>query len=216
MVFADRRDAGHRLAAALEHLRGRSPFVLAIPRGGVVVGRAVAEHLRAPLEAIIPRKLRAPFNAELAIGAIAEDGAVFVDEGLARGVDAAYLDQEIAAQRAEIERRVRAYRGGRSLPQLDGVTAIVVDDGIATGATMIAALRAARTLGPVRLVAAIPVSPPDGVARMAREADEVVCLVAPHAFYAVGQFFEDFAQVEDGEVIALLRTSVNSESSAGV
>jgi predicted phosphoribosyltransferase len=216
MVFTDRRDAGRRLAAALAHLRDRRPHVLAIPRGGVVVGREVAGLLRAPLEVIIPRKLRAPLNAELAIGAVAEDGAVFVDEGLARGVDQAYLDQEITAQRTEIERRVRVYRGGRSLPRLDGLTAIVVDDGIATGATMIAALRAARGLGPARLVAAVPVAPPDGVARLAREADEVVCLAAPQAFYAVGQFFEDFTQVEDEEVIALLRAGVNFESSAGV
>ncbi len=204
MVFADRRDAGRRLAAALDHLRERRPIVIAVPRGGVVVGHEVATHLRAPLDVIVPRKLRAPYNPELAIGAVAEGGAVFVDEGIARGIGAAYVEQEIAAQRTEITRRVLAYRGGRAIPALDGRAAIVVDDGIATGATMIAALRAVRGMTPARLVAAVPVAPPDGIARLAREADEVVCLVAPAVFHAVGQFYGDFAQVDDGEVMALL------------
>jgi putative phosphoribosyl transferase len=215
MVFIDRRDAGRRLAAALSHLRDRRPFVLAVPRGGVVVGRVVADHLRAPLDVIVPRKLRAPFNPELAIGAVAEGGAVFVDELTARGIGAVYLEQEIATQREEIERRKKVYRGDRELPELEGATAIVVDDGIATGATMIAALRAARSLGPARLVAAVPVAPPEGVARMAREADEVVCLEAPAAFYAVGQFYDDFAQVEDEEVVASLRAEANPQSLPG-
>lgn len=204
MVFRERRDAGRRLAEALAHVRDRRPLVLAVPRGGVVVGREVADYLAAPLEVVVPRKLRAPFNPELAIGAVAEGGAVFVDEDTARGVGGDYLETEIAAQRREIERRVQVYRGGRPLPNLAGHTAIVVDDGIATGATLVAALRAARALGPERLVAAVPVAPPEGVARLAREADEVVCLFAPEMFYAVGQFYEDFTQVEDDEVVALL------------
>jgi len=204
MVFADRRDAGRRLAAALDHLRERSPIVIAVPRGGVVVGHEVATHLQAPLDVIVPRKLRAPYNPELAIGAVAEGGAVFIDEGIARGIAPAYLEQEIAAQRAEIARRVQVYRGGRPIESPEGRAAIVVDDGIATGATMIAALRAVRSLRAAHLVAAVPVAPPDGLARLAREADEVVCLVAPPMFHAVGQFYDDFAQVDDGEVTALL------------
>jgi predicted phosphoribosyltransferase len=204
VVFADRRDAGRRLAAALLHLRDHRPYVLAVPRGGVVVGRQVADVLRAPLDVVVPRKLRAPFNPELAIGAVAEGGAVFVDEETAYGVPQTYIDAEVAAQRQEISRRIGAYRGGRPLPPLAGHTAIVVDDGIATGATLVAALRAVRSLGPDRLVAAVPVAPPEGVARLATEADEVVCLSAPPAFYAVGQFYEDFRQIEDEEVIALL------------
>ncbi|MGH2375802.1 MAG: phosphoribosyltransferase [bacterium] len=204
MVFADRRDAGRRLAAALGGLRDRRPIVIAVPRGGVVVGHEVATHLGAPLDVIVPRKLRAPFNPELAIGAVAEGGAVFIDEGIARGIEAVYVAQEIAAQRAEIVRRVHVYRGDRTIPPLEGRVAVVVDDGIATGATMIAALRAVRALAPSRLVAAVPVAPPDGIARLAREADEMVCLVAPSVFHAVGQFYENFAQVDDHEVTALL------------
>lgn len=212
MVFADRRDAGRRLAAVLDHLRDRQPSVIAVPRGGVVVGREVAVHLRAPLEVIVPRKLRAPYNPELAVGAVAEGGAVFIDEEIARGIGTAYLEQEMATQRAEIVRRVQAYRGGRSLPQLSGRAAIVVDDGIATGATMVAALRAVRALAPARLVAAVPVAPPEGIAGLAEEADEVVCLVAPTIFHAVGQFYEDFTQVDDSEVVRLLAARLTGES----
>lgn len=204
MTFADRRDAGRRLAAALDHLRDRRPYVIAVPRGGVVVAREVAATLQAPIDVIVPRKLRAPYNQELAVGAVAEGGAVFIDEEIARGIGAAYLEQEIAVQRGEIARRVQVYRGTRRLPHLSGRTAIVVDDGIATGATMVAALRAVRVLAPDRLVAAVPVAPPDGIARLAREADEVVCLVAPPVFHAVGQFYEDFTQVDDSEVVRLL------------
>lgn len=204
MLFVDRRDAGRRLAAALAHLRDRRPIVIAVPRGGVVVGHEVATHLGAPLDVIVPRKLRAPFNPELAIGAVAEGGAVFIDEGIARGIGAPYLEQEIAAQRAEIARRVRVYRGDRAVAPVDGRVAIVVDDGIATGATMIAALRAVRASEPARLVAAVPVAPAEGIARLAREADEVVCLAAPAVFHAVGQFYQNFAQVDDRQVTALL------------
>lgn len=214
MVFADRRDAGRRLAAALAHLRDRRPVVLAVPRGGVVVAREVADALHAPIEVIVPRKLRAPFNPELAIGAVAEGGAVFVDEDTGRGVGSAYLEHEIATQRNEITRRVLVYRAGRPLPPLEGTTAIVVDDGIATGATMVAALRAVRALGPVRLVAAVPVAPPEGVARLAREADEVVCLAAPDLFHAVGQFYADFRQVEDDEVLGLLDAAARRQPSS--
>jgi predicted phosphoribosyltransferase len=204
MVFADRRDAGRRLAAALVHLRDRRPVILAVPRGGVVVGRQVADLLGAPLDVIVPRKLRAPFNPELAMGAVAEGGAVFIDEETGYGAGQKYIDAEVAAQREEVARRIAVYRTGRPLPDLTGRTAIVVDDGIATGATLVAALRAARVLAPARLVAAVPVASPEGVARLAAEADEVVCLSAPAAFHAVGQFYDDFRQVEDDEVIALL------------
>jgi len=215
MVFADRRDAGRRLAAALAHLRDRRPFVVAVPRGGVVVGREVANFLQAPLDVIVPRKLRAPFNPELAIGAVAEGGAVFIDEDTARGIGSGYLGQEIAAQRGEIARRVMVYRGGRSLPCLEGVTAIVVDDGIATGATMVAALRAVRALAPAQLVAAVPVAPPEGIVRLAKEADEVVCLAAPALFHAVGQFYADFSQIEDDEVVALLAGGLRPHTASG-
>jgi len=204
MIFSDRRDAGRRLAAALAHHRGQQLLVLAVPRGGVLVAREVADSLHATLSVIVPRKLRAPYNPELAIGAVAEGGAAFVDEELAGTAGPAYLAQEIAAQRAEIARRVGVYRGGKPLPDLTGTCAIVVDDGIATGATVIAALRAVRALGPAQLVVAVPVAPPDGLARLAKEADEVVCLQVPGEFHAVGQFFADFTQVDDRTVLAVL------------
>lgn len=207
MVFADRRDAGCRLAAALEHLRARQPVVIAIPRGGVVVGREVAALLGAPMDVIVPRKLRAPFNPELAIGAVAEGGAVYMEEETVRGISALYLEQEITTQRAEVARRVTAYRGSRPLIDVAGRTAILVDDGIATGATMVAALRAVRAARPARLVAAVPVAPPEALVRLAREADEVVCLAAPDHFQAVGQFYADFAQVTDAEVVRVLASS---------
>src|SRR5574341_633528 len=179
MLFRDRRDAGRRLASALAHFRERRPWVIAVPRGGVVIGREVADALGCPLDVIVPRKLRAPFNTELAIGAVAEGGAVFVDDVISRGVSAGYIEQEVAVQQREIVRRVHVYRGGRELPRLEGYTGIVVDDGIATGATIVAALRAVRSLVPERLVAAVPVAPLEGVARLAQEADEVVCLASP-------------------------------------
>jgi predicted phosphoribosyltransferase len=204
MMFADRRDAGRRLAAALAHYRGQLLLVLAVPRGGVLVAREVADFLHAPLSVIVPRKLRAPYNPELAIGAVAEGGAVFIDDDLAGTAGPAYLAQEVAAQRAEIARRVEVYRGGKPLPDLTRTCAIVVDDGIATGATVVAALRAVRTLHPARLVVAVPVAPPDSLARLAKEADEVVCLQAPEEFHAVGQFYADFTQVDDQTVLAVL------------
>ncbi|MCL8208526.1 MAG: phosphoribosyltransferase [Actinomycetia bacterium] len=213
MVFRDRRDAGRRLGRALAHLRERHPVVLAIPRGGVVVGREVATALEAPLAVVVPRKLRSPYNPELAIGAVAEDGAVFLDEELSRGLSREYVEQEVAVQRAEIARRIQAYRHGAPLPSLDGRTGIVVDDGIATGATMIAALRAVRARGPGWLVAAVPVAPAESLALLARDADEVVCLSTPPLFHAVGQFYEDFTQVDDDEVVALLQAATGPDAS---
>jgi predicted phosphoribosyltransferase len=204
MRFADRREAGQRLAIALEHLRERRPHVLAAPRGGVVVGGEVARALDAPLDAVVARKLRAPGNPELAIGAVAEGSGVYLDER--SGVSPEYIEREVAAQRLEIARRVQVYRQGRPLPDLRGRTVIVVDDGIATGATVIAALRAIREHAPAHMVVAVPVAPPESIARLAREADEVVCLAAPGAFYAVGQFYDSFAQVNDDEVNTVLAT----------
>lgn len=207
MTFRDRREAGRQLAAALQAYRDRRPYVLAIPRGGVVVGYEVAVALAAPLDVIVPRKLRAPYNPELAVGAVAHDGSVYLDSPLLRHLDVAedYLRDETDIQRGEIRRRMLLYRGDRPQPALNGAAAIVVDDGIATGSTMIAALRATRAAGPAVLVAAIPVAPAEIVGGLRREADDVICLYAPPVFYAVGQFYEDFGQTTDDEVIALLR-----------
>ncbi len=207
MLFRDRPEAGEHLAAALQAYRERRPFVLAIPRGGVVVGYAVSAALHAALDVIIPRKLRAPGNPELAIGAVTHDGTVYLDETLAGSLRVTddYLRDEIAVQSAEIQRRMRLYRDDRPPVDLGGKTAVVVDDGIATGSTMIADLRAVRAMRPEWVIAAIPVAPPDSVQRLGVEADEVICLHRPPVFYAVGQFYDSFAQTTDDEVIALLR-----------
>lgn len=207
MWFRDRQDAGEQLAAALQTFRDRQPYVLAIPRGGVVVGYVVATALAAPLDVLVPRKLRAPGNPELAIGAVAHDGTIYLDQALVHSlrVDDEYLRREAAEQTEEIHRRMRLYRGDRPLPDVTKQVALVVDDGIATGATMIAALRAVRAMRPQQVVAAIPVAPPEGAQRLSSEADEVVCLHRPVMFYAVGQFYDNFGQTTDAEVIALLR-----------
>jgi putative phosphoribosyl transferase len=204
-VFSDRRQAGQRLAAELEDLRGQDVVVLGIPRGGVEVGAEVAEALRAPLEVVIPRKIGAPGNPELGLGAVAEDVEV-LDERLIRilAVPDEYLRQEIADQRGEIERRQAAYRQGRGPIDLAGRVAVVVDDGVATGGTAVAALRWARHRGAARVVLAIPVAPPDAVRRLEGEADEVRVIETPEPFYAVGQWYVDFPQVSDERVIQLL------------
>ncbi len=207
MTFQDRREAGRQLAVALAAYRDRRPFVLAIPRGGVIVGYEVAKALGAPLDVVVPRKLRAPFNPELAVGAVAHDGSVYLDSPLVSHLDVTeeYVREETARQLEEIRRRMQIYRGDRPPAVLEGTTSIVVDDGIATGSTMIAALRATRAARPAHLVAAIPVAPAEGVAMLRREADDVVCLYTPPMFYAVGQFYVDFAQTDDAEVVELLR-----------
>ncbi len=207
MIFRDRGEAGQQLAAVLMPYRDRRPFVLAIPRGGVVVGYEVAVVLEAPLDVIVPRKLRAPYNPELAVGAVAHDGSVYLDSHLVTSlrITEDYLRAEIAQQLEEIRRRMRLYRGERPAPLLAGHVAVVVDDGIATGSTMIAALQAARAMGPVALVAAVPVAPADSVQRLRAEADDVLCLHVPELFYAVGQFYDDFGQTSDDEVTFLLR-----------
>jgi putative phosphoribosyl transferase len=204
--FDDRRDAGRRLAQLLLPLAGEGPVVVALPRGGVPVAGEVADALGAPLEVLAVRKLGAPHNPEYGIGAIAEDGTrVFDPEALAvLGINGGELDTIVVRESAELARRVEAYRGGRSLLPLAGRTVIVVDDGVATGVTDTAALRAIRRLGPSRLVLAVPVCAPDSLVRLEGEADEVFCLLAPPQLYGVGQWYRDFSQVSDEEVIEAL------------
>jgi putative phosphoribosyl transferase len=215
-LFADRVEAGRRLAAALGHLAGRDPIVLALPRGGVPVAAEVARALKAPLDVVLVRKIGMPFQPELALGAVAEGDPpqLFIDETLRRSfaVPDRYVEEAIARQRAEIERRRRLYGEGRAPLAIAGRTAIVVDDGIATGATTRVALRAVRGGKPARLVLAVPVAPPDSLDALAGEADEVVCLETPEPFGAIGQFYEDFAQLEDDEVIALLRDAARADA----
>ena len=201
-MFANRVEAGRRLGEALEQLAWPAVVVLGVPRGGVVVGREVAMLLEAPLDIVVPRKVRAPHNPELGLGAVAP-GVTFLDEDLigALGVSEAYLQQETAIQQEEVERRSQAYRQGRPAVELAGCSAVVVDDGIATGGTAVAALRWARAREAARVALAVPVMPAAARFRMEANADEVVALLEPEAFYAVGQWYLDFDQVSDDEVV---------------
>jgi len=205
VIFADRVEAGERLAVALARYKGADAVVLAIPRGGVIVGEAVARALGLPLDVVVPRKIGAPGNPELGLGAIAP-GVRVLDEWLIErlGVTEEYLEREIEAEEREIERRERVYRAGRPPVDVAGKVAIVVDDGVATGGTAIAALRWARAQGAARVVLAVPVAPPGSVPRLAREADEVVVLETPEPFFAVGEWYRRFDQTTDEEVIAAL------------
>lgn len=207
-MFRDRKDAGERLARELLHLKDRDPVVLALPRGGVAVAHPIAKALGAPLDAVLVRKIGAPWQPELAVGAIADSGTpeVFIDNRLARELAIApdYLTDETARQLAELERRRQAYCSGRTGLPIEGRTAVVVDDGIATGATMRVALRAVRHRNPVALVLAVPVAAQQTLVQLRAEADEAVCLEAPADLGAIGFFYEDFHQVTDREVTDLL------------
>ena len=212
-MYEDRIDAGERLAEALKAQAGPGTVILAIPRGGVVVGEVIARTLGVPLDVVVPRKVGAPGNAELGIGAVAP-GVRVLDPWLIErlGVSEEYLEREIAAQEAETIRRLEAYRAGRPPVDLHGRTAIVVDDGVATGGTAVAALRWARAQGAATVVLAVPVAPPQTMQRLRREADEVVALETPEPFFAVGEWYRSFDQTSDEEVItALARTAGSVE-----
>jgi putative phosphoribosyl transferase len=206
MVFADRAEAGRLLARRLAHLHDRSPVVLGLPRGGVPVAFEVARALHAPLDVIVVRKLGVPYQSELAMGAIGEDGVRVLNEQVL--YETRLRPDQVAAveqrERVELERRADRFRGGRARSPLIGRTAVIVDDGIATGSTARAACQVARAQGANRVVLAVPVAPPETVAQLADDADEVVCLSTPDRFFAVGQFYLDFSQTTDDEVVALL------------
>ncbi|MGQ9369028.1 phosphoribosyltransferase [Azospirillum sp. ST 5-10] len=206
LVFRDRADAGRQLAAALTRFKEQHPVVLALPRGGVPVAREVARALEAPLDLVLVRKIGAPFQPELAAGAVADGGHVEVvrNPEITDLVPPAWFEAEKARQLQEIERRRAAYLGGRPRAAIADRTAIVVDDGIATGATMRVALRAVRRAGPRRLVLAVPVAPRSTLAALSAEVDEVVCLATPEPFGAIGYFYDDFRQLDDAEVVRLL------------
>lgn len=210
MRFRDRRDAGQRLAAALGGLRDENVVVLALPRGGVPVAAEIATELRAPLDVLLVRKIGVPTQPEVAMGAVVEgdDPIVVRNEQVIRlsWVSADEFRNELRRQVAEIARRRQRYRTG---PPLDcaGRTVVLVDDGIATGATMRAAIRGLRQRKPKRLVVAVPVAPPSVLAELGNEADAVICLTQPSDFAAIGLFYNDFRQTEDEEVVALLDAS---------
>jgi putative phosphoribosyl transferase len=206
-LYADRADAGRRLAAASRRelagrvLSGRA-LVLAIPRGGVPIGRDVAAALNADLDLVVPRKIGAEGNPEYAIGAVMHDGTLYLNPEALRvtRADPEYIEREKAREMKEAARRLEAYRDGREEPVLSRRAVIVVDDGIATGATMIAALRWVKSRGASTIIAAAPVAPPSTLAELKEEANLVVCPHAPEPFYAIGAFDESFGQVSDQEV----------------
>ncbi|HXF88196.1 MAG TPA: phosphoribosyltransferase family protein [Xanthobacteraceae bacterium] len=209
MPFKDRSDAGRKLAAALVKYRDQRPVILALPRGGVVVAAEIAAALDAPLDLILVRKIGVPFQPELAMGAVVDGDAPIIvrNEDVIQfaGIDEAEFKTVCDSELAEIERRRREYLAGRERAEIAGRTAIVVDDGIATGATTRAALRAIRARGPRQLVLAIPVAPTESLTEMRQEADEVVCLEDYEPFGAIGYYYRNFRQVTDAEVIELLK-----------
>ena len=206
MRFRDRSDAATQLAAALQGFRGKNPLVLAIPRGAVPMGKVLAEKLEGELDIVLVRKLRAPGSPEFAVGAIDESGWAYIANYAGEvGADEAYLREEKARQLETLRKRRAEYTPHRAAHDVAGRIAIVVDDGLATGATMIAALHAVRARKPTRLVCAVPVAAPESLEKVRPYADEIVCLDAPPEFHAVSQFYASFPQVEDEEVMRLLR-----------
>jgi predicted phosphoribosyltransferase len=204
-MFRDRNEAASRLAEKLGDYREKNPLVLAIPRGAVPMAQIIAEKLGGEFDVVLVRKLRAPFDPEFAIGSVDENGWTYIaDHAAAVGASAEYIEAEKQAQMETIRQRRTQYTPIR--PPLDplGRIVIVIDDGLATGATMIAALHGLRARKPARLICAVPVAPPETLAQVARMADETICLEAPTNFRAVGQFYQHFPQVEDREVTAIL------------
>jgi predicted phosphoribosyltransferase len=204
-IFESRLDAARRLAQALGAYKGRDPLVLAIPRGAVAMGAEIARLLEGELDVVLVKKLHAPGSPEFAVGAVDESGWTYVaGYAASAGADQAYLAREKDAELALLRRRRAQYTPARAPADPAGRVAIVVDDGIATGASMIAALHAVRAKQPARLVCAVPVAPAESLEQIRPYADELVCLETPEGFMAVGQFYRHFEQVEDDEVVALL------------
>lgn len=206
MIFADRQDAGRQLAKALDTYRGQHPLILAIPRGAVPMGKTIAELLEGELDVVLVRKLTSPYSSEFALGAIDESGWAYIaDYAASAGGTPEYLAREKARQMATLKERRAQYTPLHAPIDPAGRIVIIIDDGLATGSTMIAALHATRAKNPARLICAVPVSPPDTLENIRPLCDELVCLSAPPDFRAVGQFYQDFNQVSDDEVIDILK-----------
>lgn len=213
MVFRDRIDAGRQLADKMEPLISNNAMILAVPRGGVVVAAEIASRYGLEMDLIIPRKVGAPHNPEVAIGAVTQDGASIFNDNMVEmlGISEFELRDRSDREIEEIKRRMKIYRGSKDYPDCRGRQVIVVDDGVATGYTVFAALRSARNLEPSELVLAIPVAPPDTLELLKAEVDQAVCLVVPDNFYAVGQFYENFEQTSDEDVINIMKEIVKKK-----
>lgn len=217
MRFRNRRDAGQQLVRHLRRLAKQRPVVVGLPRGGVPVAHEVARALGAPLDVLVVRKLGCPWQPELGLGAIGEQGTRLLNAELVRRTGVSPEEIEAVARREgeELERRVRRYRGGRAPLDVEGRVVVVVDDGLATGFTARAAIEVMRARGARRVVLAVPVAPADSVAELQETADEVVCVQVPRQFYAIGQFYDDFTQTSDEEVARLLADSRAGEGAGG-
>ena len=209
VLFDDRVGAGRKLAEALREFRGKDVVVLGIPRGGVVVANEVAKGLKAPLDVVITRKIEAPGEPEYALGAVTQEGEVIMDRQAAESLGASrqYLDAQVRQKREEVKERVRRFRGDAPYPRLEGKVVIIVDDGIATGSSVGAAVITVRKMSPKEVVVAVPVAPADAVETMSDDGIKVVCLETPAEFLAIGEFYSKFDQVEDGEVKRILDES---------
>ena len=208
-MFRDRNDAGRQLAEKLAKYRGQNAVVLALPRGGVVTGREIAQALGLPLDIAVVRKIGHPLSPEYAIGAVDDSGAIILNDAETESVSQAWLADEIEREKKEAERRVKAYRGGRKPIPILGKTALIVDDGIATGLSMRLVVRSLRAQNPARIVVAVPVASAEAVESLRKEADEVITLEPPEEFLgAVGAHYIEFEQVEDAEVIRLLSEGI--------
>jgi predicted phosphoribosyltransferase len=207
-AFLNRRQAGKFLSQELKYLSGKNVCILGIPRGGIIIASEIAKDLKIDYDIILTRKIGAPFDPEFAIGAISEDGAVFLNEEASQQINARdkYIQQEKSNQLLEIKRRAEIYRKIKPKISLKNKIAVLTDDGVATGATMSAAVWAARQEAPSSVIVALPVGPQDSLLKLAKDADQVICLRVPFFFAAVGQFYKDFPQVSDNEVIELLKS----------
>ena len=203
-MFKDRYDAGMQLAKALSEYKGRDVVILAIPRGALQIGEVLHKELKAPLDIIVTKKIPHPMSEEYAIGAVGSGGEYFITEA-GMDIDPKHIEKERKRLEKAVEEKYVRYRGTRAKPDLRDRTVIIIDDGIATGSTMLAAIHVVRKQRPARIVVAVPVGAPDSLKKIEEEADEVVCLDVPMGFAAIGQFYEDFAQVEDEEAIAILK-----------
>ena len=211
LLFRNRVDAGRKLAAALSQFKGKDVVVLGIPRGGVVVANEVAKALGAPLDVVVTRKIEAPGEPEYALGAVTQDGEVILDPQAVESIGASpdYLDGQVRRKREEVRERLESLRADVPYPKLEGKIVIIVDDGIATGSSMGAAVISVKKRGPKEMVVAVPVAPAEAKEALVGEGAEVFCLATPGSFFAIGEFYADFGQVEDLEVKRILDESAS-------